>query len=254
MNKAVREAKVHSSWININAPYERGVEQFITRLLGSSVFLADLRKFVGLILMPGIYNSLSQLAIKATIPGVPDFYQGTELWDLALVDPDNRRPVDYAARQELLGKVAALDDAALPQFIGDALANPGDGALKLLVAARALRHRRASLAAFERGAYVPLAADGPQGRHVVAFARSHHGAASITVAGRFFASLPAASRPVGPEVWSDTRLRLPGSLPTGPYRDVLSGNRVNLGRDGSDRWLTLGEVFSSLPVAILTPV
>jgi (1->4)-alpha-D-glucan 1-alpha-D-glucosylmutase len=254
MTKAVREAKVHSSWININAPYERGVEQFVKRLLTAAPFISDLRRFLASLLSPGLYNGLSQLAIKATAPGVPDFYQGTELWDLALVDPDNRRPVDYAARAALLAKVAAVEEAALPGFIAKALADPSDGALKLLVASRALRHRRASLAAFERGAYVPVAAEGSRGRHVVAFARAHHGAASITVAGRFFASLAAAERPVGPEVWGDTRLRLPGSLPTGPYRDVLSGNRVSIARDGTERWLALGEVFGSLPVAILAPI
>jgi (1->4)-alpha-D-glucan 1-alpha-D-glucosylmutase len=254
MTKAVREAKVHSSWININAPYERAVEQFVKRLLTAAPFVADLQRFLATLVAPGLYNSLSQLALKVTAPGVPDFYQGTELWDLSLVDPDNRRPVDYARRATLLAKVTALDEAALPAFIADALADPTDGALKLLVAARALRHRRASLAAFERGAYVPVAAEGSRSRHVVAFARAHHGAASITVAGRFFASLVPAGRPVGPEVWGDTRLRLPGSLPTGPYRDVLSGNRVSIAREGTERWLALGEIFCSLPVAILAPI
>src|SRR6185369_3837778 len=105
MTKALREQKLHTSWINVNAPYERGIAQFIDLLLqpsGGGSFVTELRSFVRGILIPGICNSLSQVVLKITAPGVPDIYQGTELWDLSLVDHDNRRPVDFAARRTML--------------------------------------------------------------------------------------------------------------------------------------------------------
>jgi (1->4)-alpha-D-glucan 1-alpha-D-glucosylmutase len=264
MNKAVREAKVHSSWINVNSPYERGIDQFVRRLLGptpsgtsagegADMFLADLRRFVGTIAMPGLYNSLVQVVLKATAPGVPDFYQGTELLDFSLVDPDNRRPIDYAPRRALLADIPALEEA-LPGFIEEALRLPADGGLKLLITARALRHRRANLATFERGAYLPLALEGERARHAIAFARVGERATSLTVAGRFFAVLSGAARPVGEAVWGQTRLSLPPSLPPGAYRDALSGGRVTAEDDGAGhRFLRLGDVFTTLPIAILEP-
>ncbi len=109
LTKALREAKLHTSWVNVDEPYEKACQEFLARVLdrrgGDNPFLADLRQFLGRITLPGLYNSLSQVLLKITVPGVPDFYQGTELWDFSLVDPDNRRPVDYAARRALRGRL-----------------------------------------------------------------------------------------------------------------------------------------------------
>ena len=178
------------------------------------------------IVMPGLYNSLSQVVLKITAPGVPDFYQGTELWDLSLVDPDNRRPVDYAARRALLAELAERGDAELPALCAELLAAPADGALKLLVTARALRHRRRHRALFERGDYVPLAGDGARRRHVVAFARttgrtaSHHaGRAAVR-----WRSTPRRRRPLARTDWGDTRVVLPPTCRRAHYRDALTGS------------------------------
>jgi len=257
MTKAVREAKQHTSWINVNAPYERGIDQFVRRLLAPATggpFLADLRRFLSGIILPGACNALVQVGLKATLPGVPDLYQGDELWDLSLVDPDNRRPVDFERRRAVLDAVAALDDASLPAFVRSAFARLDDGTLKLLVTMRALRHRRRNAATFTDGGYLPLVAEGERARHVVAFARIAPGTASITVGGRFFAALAGGGRVGDERVWSETRLPLPPELPADRYRDVLSGVGIATSTDGEGRrWLRVGDVFATLPIAILEP-
>ena len=132
--------------------------------------------------------------------------------------------------------------------------HPADGALKLLVTTRALHHRRANRATFERGSYLPLVAAGEHARHVAAFARAADRTASITVAGRLLAALSGTGRPIGTQVWADTRLDLPPSLPPGPYREIISGGRVTPEEDGAGgRFLRVGDVFNTLPVAILQP-
>jgi (1->4)-alpha-D-glucan 1-alpha-D-glucosylmutase len=259
MTKALREAKLHTSWINVNTPYERAIEEFITRLLNPSIgtsFLADIRRFLARILMPGIYNSLSQVVVKATAPGVPDFYQGTELWDSSLVDPDNRRPVDFAVRRALLAELsgAVNDEAHLPALFAERLRQPADGAPKLLVTARVLAHRRRHRELYDRGGYLPLSVAGAHARHVVAFARTLDGATSITAAGRLLVALNAASAPpIGRSAWGDTHIVLPATLPPGPYRDALTGGRVDAVHDSAtgQSKLQLADVFAGLPVAAL---
>jgi (1->4)-alpha-D-glucan 1-alpha-D-glucosylmutase len=257
MTKALREAKLHTSWINVNAPYERGVAQFIDLLLqpqSGETFVTELRRFVGGILIPGICNSLAQLVLKATSPGVPDIYQGTELWDLSLVDPDNRRPVDFAVRRALVAELTGRGEAALPDLVASLLRNPGDGRIKLLVTTRALQHRRRRRGLYDRGGYVALEVEGAQDRHAFAFARTLEGTASVTVVGRLLHSLaPAGVPPVGEPSWSDTRIVLPPALPQGAYRDALTGSIVELDRGPSAARLRLSQVFAHLPVAILEP-
>jgi (1->4)-alpha-D-glucan 1-alpha-D-glucosylmutase len=253
MTKALREGKVHTSWINVNAPYERGIAQFIDLLLQPSSggsFVSELRKFVGAIVMPGVCNSLSQVVLKITAPGVPDIYQGTELWDLSLVDPDNRRPVDFPARRALLAELDGRPDAELPGLCRTLLGRPADGRIKLLVTARALRHRRLNRARYDRGDYVALEVEGPRARHVVAFARTLDGVPSLTVVGRLFASLTHGDLPLGEASWADTRIRLPPALPHGAYRDALSGGIVKLDRAAG---LRVSDAFANLPIALLEP-
>jgi (1->4)-alpha-D-glucan 1-alpha-D-glucosylmutase len=212
----------------------------------------------------GTLSSLSQLLVKITAPGVPDFYQGTELWDLTLVDPDNRRPVEYAERRAMLDEVQRLDEGDRRGFIRAQLAElgraaPNTGALKMFVMRAALRFRRARRAIFEQGAYLPLAAAGARQRHVIAFARrTPDGAATVTIAGRFFVELGASATgngealpPVGPEIWRETSVALPDLLPRGRYREVLSDRTVET--DGEGR-LALADLFSDLPLALLEPV
>jgi (1->4)-alpha-D-glucan 1-alpha-D-glucosylmutase len=256
MNKALREAKVHSTWINVNQPYEAAVDEFLRRILADTsdnAFLADLRRIAPTLATPGLYSSLTQVVLKATSPGVPDFYQGTELWDLSLVDPDNRRPVDFGARQERLADLTARAEADAPALIAELLANAGDGAIKLFVTARVLGHRRRRRALYERGSYVPLVPEGAQRHHVIAFARAQNGSHAIVVAGRFFAAMGAdTTPPLGESAWLDTSLLLDRSLHAPEYRDAISG-RIIRPRSDAERTLRLGDVFSSLPVAVLEP-
>jgi len=254
MTKALREAKVHTSWINVNQPYEQGVLQFIDMLLqpaNPDSFVTELRRFVGGILIPGICNSLAQVVLKVTSPGVPDIYQGTELWDLSLVDPDNRRPVDFQARRALLADLVARPAGELRGLCADLLRHPADGRVKLLVLSRALHHRRRHRALYDRGAYVPMQVAGRRARHALAFARTQNGDAAVTIVGRLFASVAShGAPPVGEESWADTQVQLPPGLHDGPYRDALTGSIVELERGSSVR---LSRAFANLPVAILEP-
>jgi (1->4)-alpha-D-glucan 1-alpha-D-glucosylmutase len=259
MRKAVREAKVQTSWINVNQAYEAGVDEFLHRVLEGSpdnAFLADLRRVAASLAAPGLCNSLSQVLLKVASPGIPDIYQGTELPELTLVDPDNRRPVDFPRRRALLEELTAAardDPGGVPALASRLFANPADGAIKLFVTARALAHRRAHRALFERGSYLPLTPDGSRRQHVVAFARAHDGALAVAVVGRFFAAMGAdAWPPLGEHVWGDTRVLLDRVFHQGDYRDVLSGRIVRLPADG-ERALHLADVFGTLPVALLEP-
>jgi len=257
MTKALREAKLHTSWINVNTPYEQGVAQFIDLLLqpsSSGPFVAELRGFVGGILVPGICNSLSQLVLKITAPGVPDIYQGTELWDLSLVDPDNRRPIDFEVRRALLSELGA-HDADRPALATELLRRPADGRVKLLVASRALQHRRRHRALYDRGAYQPLAVEGSRARNAFAFARTLEGDASITVVGRLLASIsPDRSLPLGESAWGDTRIALPPTLPHTAYREIVTGAVVEPEPGQPAGFLRLSRAFANVPVAVLEPM
>jgi (1->4)-alpha-D-glucan 1-alpha-D-glucosylmutase len=254
----LREAKVHTSWINVNEPYERGCDQFLRRLLAgdraTNPFLADLCRFVGGIATAGLCNALAQLVLKLTVPGVPDLYQGTELWDFTLVDPDNRRPVDYTERRSVLDALRGLEGDALRARIAAARGRPTDGALKLLVAARTLAHRRRHRQLFETGAYLPLPVEGPHAHHVLAFARVAPGRpASITIVGRFFAALEATGRSTGTSVFKETRVRLPDDLLADAYREIISDTTVAVQPDRRSE-LPLAGILSMLPAAVLEPI
>jgi (1->4)-alpha-D-glucan 1-alpha-D-glucosylmutase len=253
--KALREAKVHTSWVNPNVQYEGAVHDFVAGALArtpDNEFLPALERFLAPLVRPGLYNGLAQVVLKATAPGVPDFYQGSELWDLSLVDPDNRRPVDFARHRELLAGLAGparRDPAAL---CDELLATAEDGRVKLYVTSRALAYRHAHRDLFLRGEYLPLAAAGDRERHVVAFARRRDAAAMVTVTTRFAATLPAP--PLGPATWHATLLPLPPELAAAPgvrFRDLCSGATVATVAQGDAVGLPLELVLAHLPVALL---
>ena len=183
--KALREAKTHTSWLSPNAPYEEAVAAFAAELLDDNGFLEAFLPLQKKIAHLGFYNTLAQTLLKITCPGVPDFYQGTELWDLTLVDPDNRRPVDFQKRQTLLAEVAKLNPEKAPEL----LAAYSDGKAKLYVIHKALLFRRKHRRLFEEGEYLPLAVGGARADHVVAFARKTGDSYAVTVVPRFLASL-----------------------------------------------------------------
>jgi (1->4)-alpha-D-glucan 1-alpha-D-glucosylmutase len=261
MQKATKEAKVHTSWINPNEEYDAAVRQFVEGLLPegtpeSDPFLADLAALQRRVAFFGYFNSLSQVLLKLTCPGVPDLYQGTELWDLSLVDPDNRRPVDYGRRRELLADLQerigqAGDD--LTTLTAELLACLPDGRVKAYVTYQTLRFRREHENLFIRGAYLPLEATGGRYDHVCAFARSTGNEVILVVVPRLVVGLAGGAErpPLGAEIWGKTRLLLPPSLEDRSYRNIFTGETVtpaNLdGAIGPLLALTLGR----FPVALL---
>ncbi|MFS8065019.1 MAG: malto-oligosyltrehalose synthase [Byssovorax sp.] len=255
MSKALREAKVHTSWINPNEPYESAVQDFIAAVLDPAVsapFLDGLGSLRATMEHVGWLNSLSQLVLKVGSPGVPDFYQGSELWDLSLVDPDNRRPVDFEHRKELLASIRREAEADPVELIERLTTTLGDGRIKMYVTSRALAFRKARRELFERGTYEPVPADGAQARSVISFARRHEGRSVIIAAGRLFTSIAAPPElPLGAR-WGTTRIEIAGS--SDRYRDALTGRTLQIERDGPRRHLPVARVFAHLPVAILEAI
>jgi (1->4)-alpha-D-glucan 1-alpha-D-glucosylmutase len=245
MEKATREAKVRTSWINPSEEYDTGLRDFVAAALANEAFLADFRPFQRLVARIGMLNSLSQTLVKLTCPGVPDVYQGQEIWDFSLVDPDNRRPVDYGARSDLLDSLlsGARDSAALFE-------RWEDGGPKLWVTHTALALRRRVPDLFRAGEYVPLEASGERSEHLFAFARRHGDERAITIAPRLWGAL-AGGEP-GPvpraKAWGDTALEIPAGL-EGRYRSLLSGEEVAC----EEGRLAVGELLARWPVALLVP-
>ena len=260
MVKAVREAKLHSSWAAPDAAYEDGLTAFVRRILDPArggPFLGDARGFARALAVPGILNGLAQTLLKLTVPGVPDIYQGCELWDLSLVDPDNRRPVDYAPRIAALagfagdgggGSVAPLGAAALRAL----LESWPDGRVKLYLVATLLGLRRRKPALFRHGAYLPLAVTGGLADHVCAFARVGETEACIVAAPRFFTALmgDAAGPPMG-AVWRDTMVSLPDELAGRAWSNVLTGARIEATPPDVSTAIAAARLFASFPVAAL---
>ncbi len=256
MLKAAREAKAHTSWVNVNAEYEEAMAGFVRALLArleSNPFLDDLRLQAGPIAWFGMLNSLSMTLVKLSSPGVPDFYQGSELFDLSLVDPDNRRPVDYARRRALLEdlrRVAAAPAAAMAAGVRRLFDDPYDGRAKLWLIWRALQLRRERDDLFRSGDYRPVKVCGERSRHVVAYARRLGGRGIVAVAGRLFASmgLEPGALPLGEAAWGDTVLDL-AFLPEGaPLLNVLTGESA--ATDASGR-LPLARIMTAFPGALL---
>ena len=260
--KAAREAKVRTSWAAANAEYEDALTQFVRAVLErreGNLFLADFcalnRRIVGF----GLLNGLSQTLLKLTAPGVPDVYQGNELWDFSLVDPDNRRPVDYALRRRLLDSLAAepADGARLARALA---ADVTDPRCKLFVHLRVLRLRQRDPELFERGEYLPLKVTGSRAAHLCAFARRLEGRLAIVLAPRLYLKLVGAQSateegrqrlPLGEEVWADTAVQLP-SAPQTPLRGALDEAQVSLSRGDGPPAIDAAAALGSFPVALLT--
>ena len=234
MLKAVREAKVHTSWINPDAQYEAALERFVVQSLESPAFLKEANDAVARLARLGMLVSLSQALVKVASPGVPDYYQGTELFDFSLVDPDNRRPVDYALRKKHLAE-EVRDPASL-------LRNLSDGRAKLHIIRQGLAVRRAHPVLFHGGRYFPLYADAGREENACAFALRHGDHAVVAVAPRLFAHLgDADGAPLGERVWGAAKL----ALPAGRYRNVLTGEQAEGGE------APLARLLATFPVALL---
>jgi (1->4)-alpha-D-glucan 1-alpha-D-glucosylmutase len=256
MNKAIREAKVYTSWLNPSAPHEEAMTRFVEGVLNPSntEFREDFLAFQRLVAHLGLYNSLAQVTIKTCAPGVPDFYQGTELWDFSLVDPDNRRPVDYARRAALLAELdAALTDTGASALAARLMSAPDDDRLKLYATTTMLRFRRERSELFESGGYAALSADGARREHLFAFARVLRQEHVLVIVPRLVAALaPDGGAPIGERVWTDTRVLLPPS-DGAEYRNVFTAQRVPVTRAGGRATVRVADVLESFPIAILEP-
>ena len=238
--KAVREAKRHSGWVEPNLDYENACRQFLERLLdplSSAAFLQDLSAFVDSIAAAGAVNGLSQTLLRLTTPGVPDLYQGCEWWDFSLVDPDNRRPVDFAAR------AAALGERPPMEFLD----NWRDGRIKQHLITTLLELRRRKPALFSRGSYLPLEVAGAAAEHFVAFARQESADTLIVLAPRRPHSLLVSDGlTVRPGAWGATQAKLPGDFAQLSFRQVLTEGTVD-----SATGLHLESALGNLPLAVL---
>jgi (1->4)-alpha-D-glucan 1-alpha-D-glucosylmutase len=260
MHKAIKEAKLHTSWITPNTEYESATARFVERALTGRTapeFFATFVPFASRVATAGMANALAQLVLKLAAPGVADVYQGTETWDLSLVDPDNRRPVDFAHRRRLLEAVepwlpVAADggwrarSAGAVEAVREWRAAWPDGRLKLFLTALGLRLRRAHRDLFLGGSYEPLAAAGPAQAHVIAFARTHGPRTLVAVAPRLTVSL-GASWPGGDSLaWHDTTLTVPPPLASASLTNLVSGETLPPGAA-----VPLRDVLAACPVALL---
>jgi (1->4)-alpha-D-glucan 1-alpha-D-glucosylmutase len=249
MTKALREAKTNSCWLSPNLPYEETVNRFITEVLDSSsenTFMQDFLPFQKRIAFCGFLNSLFQTLIKIASPGVPDFYQGSELWDLSLVDPDNRRPVDFAKRRSFLEEVQNLDSSKLQRLLDDF----EDGKVKIYAINKALETRRKNHVLFQNGAYVPLKVKGPFSNNVIAFCRKTEASCAVIVAPRLTAKLTNMERlPLG-DVWGDTFVCLPQGV-SKVWREIFTNQSVVSKKLGGEGGFYVGDLMHAFPMALL---
>ena len=245
MRKSLREAKQRSSWSAPDEAYEAAVLGFVRDALDpavSAAFLDAFLPFQARVARLGLENSLVQAALKLTLPGVPDLYQGAELWDLSLVDPDNRRPVDFAERARRLAAISAAMAEDPAAAVREMRANWQDGRLKLAVVATLLAHRRARPGLFAQGDYTPLAATGEAADRILGVLRRHGEDALLMVATRFPARAEAGL--------AGTTLAWPETAPPAPaWRDLLTGQRLPFAGTALDA----AALLSLLPVAVLVP-
>ncbi|MGO9021293.1 MAG: malto-oligosyltrehalose synthase [Syntrophobacteraceae bacterium] len=247
--KAVREAKVHTAWLKPDTEYENAYVSFVEKILARSEaneFLKELIPFCRRVSHYGMLNSLSQTLIKITSPGVPDFYQGAELWDMSLVDPDNRRPVEFEKRRAMLAGIRERDDADIGLLVQDLLATREDGKIKLFLIYRALKAKKANRDIFRSGAYLPLEPAGRFRSHVIAFAWRYEQQWALVVAPRFLSHLiQEGDFPLGRQVWQDTEVIMPDGAPA-TWRNVITGEVLSAGKA-----LFVGDIVLSFPVALL---
>jgi (1->4)-alpha-D-glucan 1-alpha-D-glucosylmutase len=224
MLKASKESKEHTSWTDPNPVFEASLQAFVEGVLGHAEFITDLTAFLEPLVRPAMMASLAQNLIKCTAPGIPDVYQGTELWDLSLVDPDNRRAVDYSRRRRMLADLNRLSVEAI-------LDRHAEGLPKLFVLQRALLVRRQHADVFgPQGGYRPLTAEGDRAHHVVGFIR---GDRVVTLAPRLTVGLGAG--------WGNTQIH----LDSGTWVDAFTGERRNGGLH------RIGRLLARFPVGLL---
>jgi len=243
MLKAAREAKTRTSWSDPDPEYERAVSDFVAAVLqpaDDAPFLTDVARFVSLIARAGAWNALSRLTVHLTAPGTPDIYQGDEFWNALLVDPDNRRPVDFQARSKTANELGAIEQV----LTSSAPIDLYDQRVKLFVTARLLRMRRTHADLFTHGDYFPLPVSGQRARHVIAFAREFRGQCAVTVVPRLTGALGSGSTPT-PDWWVDTAVALPERLRNKRWESQVISEEV----PAADS-IALERLFGKLPMLV----
>lgn len=249
--KAAREARTSTGWQAPNQEYESALTAFLGVILQSSnpEFMEDFLPFQKRLAYYGALNSLGQVLLKITSPGVPDFYQGTELWDFSLVDPDNRRPVDFKRRIELLDGLTQQETQGQQPLVRRLLECWEDGWIKLYVTYKALNLRMIHHDLFRDGDYIPLQTAGKRREHICAFGRRLGDAWTLTVVPRLLTKLvPVGTPPIGRQAWGDDRLLLPEGAP-GRWVNVFTGENIRL--SGKVDGLDIGDILNTLPVALI---
>jgi len=247
--KAVREAKRHTAWIKPDIAYEDASVKFVSALLSKAddnIFLKDFILFQKKAAYFGIFNSLTQTILKMTCPGIPDFYQGTELWDFSFVDPDNRRPVDFPKRSSILQDLIKREKQDVLGLLRELLAHKEDGRIKLFLVYSLLNIRKRYAEFFENAAYQPLETGGIHKDNIIAYALSWQKIRVIIAVPRYFCSLMRAGElPLGEGIWGDTVIKVTaaGSL---EYKEVFTGQVIRTGND-----LRAGQIFVNFPGAVL---
>ncbi len=250
VEKMLREAKVHSFWSDPDMEYEQAVKEFVHDILSSSehnLFLQEFMPFVERIAHYGIINSLSQTLIKMTAPGVPDFYQGTELWDFSLVDPDNRRPVDFDLRKRYLEEVINRSNREdVFDYLSILRDNARDGRIKMLLTYKTLAARKENPDVFLDGEYTQLRVTGKYRNHIIAFSRESESTRAVTIAPRWPTILVNENTfPIGRNVWGDTSVYLP-SPGRRAWGNALTGETISKGGR-----VFVGDILTNYPVALL---
>ncbi len=253
--KAAREAMVRTRWITPDTGYENALITFAENILdesGENEFLDDFLRLQPRMAYLGALNSLSQVLLKITSPGVPDFYQGTDLWDFSLVDPDNRRAVDFGKRIQLLKELKSREPGGPGTLIPELLAHWEDGRIKLYLTYKALNFRREHRDLFLEGEYLPLSGHGERKDNVVAFARRKEDQWALAAVPRLVAKM-AASRepPLGKKVWGESLLNIPQEAPSA-WTNVFTGESLEIPRSSGSKTLPLHQIFSRFPVALLS--
>lgn len=250
MLKAAREAKHHTSWREPDSDYEERLAHRVTALIGGDAEAEVRQELAALarkLALPGALASLAQTLLKITAPGVPDFYQGTELWCYSLVDPDNRRPVEFDQRSaDLESLQPLLENPTLSEML-DLMEGWRDGRVKMFVTSAALRHRAAHRRLFELGAYLPLETEGPRALNTTAFARALENEWSITAVSRWLAGAVRDGKPPKSDYWAGTSLAIPIDAPS-QWRDLLTGEVLETDAVGR---LSIEHLFRGLPAALL---
>jgi len=251
--KAAREAKTFTSWLEPNPSYEEALLQFVQEILADTrrnAFLEDFLNFQKKIAFFGSLDSLGQLLVKITTPGIPDFYQGTELWNLSLVDPDNRRPVDFQKRESYLNDLTEGESPGNPHLLAELLKYWKDGRIKLYITQKAMRFRSENATLFQNGEYLPVQVSQDMREHIYAFCRCCGKEWTLTVVPRLTTRLvPANKFPLGP-VWGQSQLYLPQNAPR-HWHNTLTGEEIDM---PEGKGLAVSEVLRTFPVALMANV